>query len=145
MHIGKVLTLVAVVLSLGACSWFSSEEDDAAAPILAQRVPVPVASIQNIEIGRTRNGFAISAFGTAKGLGYTEPSLRARRDGAPAADGFLDYDFVALPPGPDAGYAPTASAEARAIRADLLLGADQLRGASGIRIHGAAGGMQIVF
>lgn len=136
---------LAALLPLGGCSWFSSDDEEATATEgAAQRAYVPVEAVRNIEIGRTRTGFAITAHGIAPALGYADAELRARRDGRPAADGFLDFDFVALPPLPELGYS-TGAPEARAIRADLLIPANVLQGATGIRVHAAAGGMQITF
>ncbi len=136
---------IALTQTLGGCSWFSDdEEEEIVAPEGVVRPHVPVAAVSNLEIGRTRTGFAVTAYGTAPTLGYSSPELRPRREGRPAADGFLDYDFVALPPRPELGY-ETGPAEARGIRADLLIETEDLAGATGIRVHGASGGMQIVF
>lgn len=146
MRLWRMAALLAGSIALAGCSWlgFGDDEEEAAPEILAERPYVPVEAVTDIEIGRTRNGFAVTALGLAGSLGWGDAELRARRDGQPAADGFLDYDFVALPPRPELGYG-TGTPEQRRIRADLLLPARALQGAAGLRIHGAAGGMQIAF
>ncbi|MEM8842924.1 MAG: hypothetical protein AAGD47_14240, partial [Pseudomonadota bacterium] len=101
-------------------------------------------AVREIEIGRTRNGFVITAFGTAPALGYSQPQLRARRDGSPGLDGYLDYDFVARPPKPGLEL-NQGTLTARNIRADILLKRDDLRGATGIRVHALSGGVQMGF
>ncbi len=117
-----VLPLIAVVslVPLGGCSSMAGYGDEKkpapAAP--APEVQVPVQSVRSIEIGRTRDGFLITAYGVAQGLGYAQPELRPRRDGAPGIDGYIEYDFVASEP--PAGFGlPEGTAQARALRADL--------------------------
>jgi hypothetical protein len=110
----------------------------------ARTTPVPVQAVQNVEIGRTRDGFLITAFGTAPGLGYSLPRLRPRRDGAPGIDGYVEYDFVASEP--PAGFdLPPGTARTRTLRADLPVKATQLRGAAGIRVLALRGGAQLDF
>jgi hypothetical protein len=139
------VTVVAALLSLTACSWFKSDDAKKTdAQAVAADPYVPVESVSTIEIGRTRNGVAITAFGIAPALGFGGAELRPRRDGAPGSDGILDFDFVAR--APDAGFNLGEGAiEARAIRADVLLTPGQLQGALGIRIHAASGGLQMMF
>jgi hypothetical protein len=97
-----------------------------------------------IEIGRTRNGYVISAHGIAPGLGFGAPELRARREGKAGPDGFIDFDFVAQ--APDANFnLGQGAVEARAIRADLHVTPRDLQGAAGIRVHGVSGGLQMKF
>jgi len=136
---------IAIILGLGGCSLFGS---DKAKETEAQAVPadpfVLIASVRNIELGRTRNGIAVTAFGVAPGLGFAAPDLRPRRDGKPGPDGILDFDFVAR--APDAGFnLGEGPISARAVRADTLLSPRQLEGVRGIRIHGASGGLQMLF
>ena len=143
---------LALMLALGGCSsldvfgiWSDDAETGAAdTPQGFEAAAVPVQAVRSLEIGRTRSGYMITAFGTAKGLGYGKPHLRPRRDGALGVEGFIDFDFVAFPPDPafDLGV---GTIEARALRADLPVDADALRGARGIRVHGAAGGVQFRF
>lgn len=138
--------VLSIVLGLGACGLFSSDEEEQAAfeetlPVLSA---VPVQAVREIEIGRTRDGFVVTAYGTAPALGYAVPQLRARRDGKPGADGFLDFDFVALPPKPGLER-PQGSIAARSVRADILLTQREMRGATGIRVHALSGGVQVAF
>lgn len=107
-------------------------------------VKVPVSSVGNVEMGRTRDGFLITATGTAPGLGYSLPRLRPRRSGAPGADGYIEFDFVATPPVEGLNL-PPGNTQTRAIRADLPVKLDDLKGAQGIRILALTGGTQIDF
>jgi len=105
---------------------------------------VPIHSVRAVEMGRTRDGFLLTAFGTAPGLGYALPALQARRDGAPGVDGFLEFDFVATEPAPEFQM-PQGTARTRALRADLALSERELRGARGIRVLTLTGGVELVF
>lgn len=141
------IRILLAVACLGGCGLFSDDENgvpaDERQDVLSDR-GVPVESVHSIEVGRTRDGFAVTAFGTAPALGYGEPHLRARRDGQVGADGFLDFDFVATPPalGLERGQ---GAITARRIRGDTILGAEALIGASGIRVHALSGGVQLRF
>lgn len=139
---------VAAVLALGGCSWFSSDDDETEAAPAEQpettAIYVPVEAVRDIEIGRTRNGYVITARGVAPGLGHGAPELRARRQGKAGPDGIIDYDFVAQAPDPGFNLGQ-GSVEARMIRADLHVTANDLKGAAGIRIHGVSGGLQMLF
>ncbi|MEM7507493.1 MAG: hypothetical protein AAF415_12185 [Pseudomonadota bacterium] len=148
MRVTRYVLLIGACL-LAGCSLFSGNEDPAAQPELtaddlAPTRGVPVQAVREIEIGRTRDGFVITAFGTAEALGYSLPRLRARRDGRRGPDGYLDYDFVATPPAPGLER-PRGSIEARDLRADILLTQKDLRGVLGIRVHSLAGGLQLDF
>jgi hypothetical protein len=152
------LTLAIAILTLGGCSTGSvlddfptiwggeSRADEARREAVqeARTTPVPVESVRNLEIGQTRQGFLITAYGTAPGLGYALPRLRPRRDGAPGADGYVEYDFVASEPPPGFDL-PPGTARTRAIRADLPVKATDLRGVAGIRVMTLRGGAQIDF
>ena len=135
---------------VAGCSLFSGDEEsgDNAETLseeeLAPTRGVPIEAVRDIEIGRTRDGFAVTAFGTAPALGYSQPRLRARRDGRPGPDGFLDFDFVATPPqiGLERG---AGRPEARSIRADALIPRSDLANVSGIRVHTLSGGLQVAF
>jgi hypothetical protein len=133
-------------LSLGGCSLFGSDDDETAAveAAAAEAAMEPVASVRSIEVGTTRDGYVITAYGYAPGLGYGAPRLEPRRDAKPGPDGYLDYDFVAKAPDPALNLG-TGDLAARAIRADVLLKATELQGVAGVRIHGAAGGMMMTF
>ena len=140
-------TAIAAALALGGCSLFGSGDDEEAAAAeqaAAAALFVPIETVRHIEIGRTRNGYVITARGVAPGLGYGAPELRVRRQGKAGPDGFIDYDFVAQAPDPNFNLGEGA-VEARAVRADLHVTARDLRGAVGIRIHGVSGGLQLQF
>ncbi len=137
----------ATVLALGGCSMFGSdgeEKDAAAEQAEAAALYVPIEEVRHIEIGRTRNGYVITARGIAPGLGHGAPELRPRRQGKAGPDGFIDFDFVAQAPDPNFDLGQGAI-EARMIRADLHMTARELRGAVGIRVHGVGGGLQMRF
>lgn len=136
---------IAAVISLAGCSLFGSDKPKETETQAAEADPyIPVETVRNIEIGRTRNGIAITAFGIAPGLGYGAPELRARRDGTAGPDGILDFDFVAR--APDANFKlGEGSVSARAVRADTLLSPSQLQGVRGIRVHADSGGLQMLF
>ncbi|MEM9046046.1 MAG: hypothetical protein AAGC81_15265 [Pseudomonadota bacterium] len=133
---------------LGGCGLFSDDEDEVPAELTeADLFPtqgVPIQAVREFEIGRTRDGFVVTAYGTAPALGYGSPELRIRREGRPGIDGFLDFDFVATPPRPglERGQGTIA---ARELRADALLKNEVLRGVAGIRIHALSGGVQLTF
>ncbi len=138
--------LVAACLALAGCSMFGGDDEpsvtgDDAVPA---QLHVPVEAVRNIEIGRTRDGIVITAIGTAPGLGYSVPELRARREGKPGPDGYLDFDFVARQPDPALALG-TGTVPARTVRADLHLKLNELQGARGLRIHGVSGGLQADF
>lgn len=149
-RIRQVLPLLAA-LALPACDiqtlWggeSSAEEAQREAVVAARSVQVPVQAVRSVEIGRTRDGFLITAFGTAPGLGYSLPTLRPRREGAPGIDGYIEYDFVATEPA--AGFdLPAGTAATRSLRADLPVTSRELRGAAGIRVMGLTGGAQLDF
>ena len=146
-----MLSLLAA-LSLGACgetdTLWGGESDAREAGRLAaeaaQSVQVPVETVSAVEIGRTRDGFLITAHGIAPGPGYALPTLRPRRGGAPGFDGYVEYDFVATEP-PAGLDLPQGTARNRLLRADLPVGAGQLRGAAGVRVLGQTGGAQLDF
>lgn len=141
----SLLAAAALGAMVGGCSLFGGDEPEAEAQAaLAARQPVPIQALRNIEIGRTRDGYAISAFGTAPTTGYGGASLRARREGQPAPDGYLDFDFVAIPPDPALNM-PQGTIDARAIRADAQLPASRLRGVAGLRVHSLTNSGQVDF
>ncbi|HUS53939.1 MAG TPA: hypothetical protein VMY41_08025 [Thermohalobaculum sp.] len=138
---------IAAALGLGGCSLFSSDDDSeavAAEEAASSARFAPVEAVLHIEIGRTRNGYAITARGIAPGVGFGAPELRARRDGKMGPDGFVDFDFIAQAPDPSLNLGE-GSASARAIRADLLVPTREFAGVIGIRIHGVSGGLQMTF
>ena len=137
---------LSTALALGGCSLFKSDDDKKAAaePVAPVVVATPVATVRTIEIGTTRDGYVITAHGYAAGLGYGLPRLEPRREGKPGPDGYLDYDFVAEAPDPALNLGQGALA-GRALRADVLVKAAELRGITGVRIHGAEGGLRVDF
>lgn len=153
----RPLVLV-VALLLGGCStgtafddiqtiWGGESRADEArrtAATEARTNQVPIEAVRGVEVGRTRDGFLITAYGTAPGLGYSSPRLRPRRGGAPGADGYVEYDFVASEPPPGFNL-PAGTARTRTMRADLPIRASELRGAAGIRVLAARGGAQLNF
>lgn len=135
-RLARALLLPALLGGLAGCGLFGGSEEEAAVPpaVEAARRAEPVDSVSRIEIGRTRDGYLLSAFGVAPGTGFGGPRLVARRDGGTGPDGYLDFDFLAVPP--DQGFAmPQGDQRARTIRADLALRQRQIEGAAGIRVH----------
>ncbi len=144
-----------LALLLGGCGAFGdiqtlwggesrAEQAEREAVETAVETQVPVESVSRLEIGRTRNGFLITAYGSAPGLGYSLPRLRPRREGRPGLDGYIEYDFVATEPPPGFDL-PPGTARTRTIRADLPVKADDLRGAAGIRVLALRGRAQLDF
>lgn len=143
------LAAVAATLLAGGCGLFDGDDEEEAAAA-AQQVAVeasyePVVEVRQIEIGRTRNGLVITAYGVAPGAGYAAPELRPRREGRPGPDGFLDYDFVARAPLSPPVASTSASPRAHEVRGDALVEIRDMRGVRGIRIHAAEGGMMMPF
>lgn len=157
VRIGHIM--VAGALALGGCStgtflddvgtlWGDESTAEQEARVEVQQaiqVKVPIQAVRSVEMGRTRDGFLISAYGTAPGLGYSLPALRARRGGLPGTDGYIEYDFVAVEP--PAGFQLPAggNTQIRALRADLPVTIGQLQGAAGLRVLALAGGVQMDF
>lgn len=105
---------------------------------------VPITAVRSVELGRTRDGFLITAQGTAPGLGYSLPILRARRGGRPGADGYVEFDFVASEPAAGSNL-PRGTSQARAMTAVQAVRVNDLRGAAGIRVLALTGGIQVDF
>ena len=139
---------IAAVLALGGCELFGSDDEEEGGGAAEQAETtssyVAVEEVRHIEIGRTRNGYVITARGVAPGLGHGAPELRARREGKVGPDGFIDYDFVAKAPDPNLDLGQ-GTEQARMVRADLHVTARDLRGAVGVRIHAISGGLQMLF
>lgn len=136
--------MVAGLLALGGCSWFEDDDPVTEEPAGPVRAQVPVQAVRTVEIGRTRDGLMVTAFGTAPGLGYALPTLRPRRGGQPGDDGYIELDFVATEP-PPGRELPPGTTQSRAVRADLPLRIANLRGARGIRVLTATNGHQVNF
>ena len=122
----------------------SKTKAERAARLQQAQIKVPITAVRSVELGRTRDGFLITAFGTAPGLGYALPALRVRRSGEPGNDGYIEFDFVASEPA--AGFVlPQGTTQTRALRADLAVNLRNLRGAAGIRVLALNGGVQMDF
>jgi hypothetical protein len=92
-----------------------------------------VARVERLEVGRTGRGFVLAAFGETTGAGWSAPQLLPVT-GAPAADGFVEFEFLARPPA-----SPQDAPEgARRIRADLLFSPELLSAARGVRVLSAS-------
>jgi hypothetical protein len=123
----------------------STAERERRAALEARRQnKVPVQAVRSVEIGRTSNGILITAFGTAPGLGYSLPALRVRRNGQPASDGYIEFDFVATAPA-EGVELPPGTTRTRALRADLPVEMRALRGVRGFRVMALQGAIQIDF
>lgn len=138
----RLIVASALLAPLPACSMFGGGEEPEPAELVEPAVR-PVDEIRGVEIGRTRDGIVVTAFGLAPTLGYADPRLEARRGGRVAEDGFLDFDFVGTIPDPAA--AVPGNPEARLLRADRLITIEAARQAKGLRIHGVQGGHAVVF
>ncbi|HUF57554.1 MAG TPA: hypothetical protein VMM55_13445 [Thermohalobaculum sp.] len=138
----RLILAVLLLAPFSACSAFGGDDAPEPADVVEPAVR-PVEEIRGIEIGRTRDGIVVTAFGIAPTLGYADPRLEARRGGLIAEDGFLDFDFVATLPDPAAAVAGDPAA--RLLRADRLIAIEAARQARGLRIHGVSGGRAVVF
>ncbi len=131
---------------LAGCGLFGDDDPtpEAVAPDPAAVESVNVQAVQRLEIGRSRAGLVLAAFGTAPGLGFSKPRLVARRDGAPGADGMLDYDFVVDTP-PRGVALPPGTPKARSVRADVEISVATAQQVRGVRVHANVGGVQMLF
>lgn len=125
----------AAALLLAACG--ASEPPPMIEPVMAPgeaRAALGLAMIDDVsgaQLGRTRDGFLLSAQGSTAGASWRTPRLRPRL-GVAGPDGFIEFDFMAAPP---AAAEDTPGATQR-LRADTVLAPEQLRGAVGARVHG---------
>jgi len=141
----RALMAGALALLVAGCSGGEDEAVDAeATPETPEDRRVPVETVERLELGQTRTGIALAAFGIAPGIGYGRPTLVARRRGAPGGDGLIDFDFLVSPPDPSLEL-PTGQRRARTIRGDLLLTGRDLVGARGLRVHGLGNARAITF
>lgn len=124
-------------LLLAGCELSEPFFDDEPDPEAALPPKISVARIETLELGRLADGYVLTAYGVAPGGGHYQPELRLRYDGATAADGFYEYDFLVRPPTDPAAYA-AAPEIARRMRADATLTVAQLRGARGVRVWSAS-------
>ena len=141
-RVGRGAAIAALAVGMTACS--SDEETvDATPSAPAEPEKVMMQSVRTIDFGRTYENVVISVEGFAPGLGYQQPELRNHEGGARSADGFAQFDFVALPP--DEELAKTLPApgsnNALRVRADRELPLAVLQGMRGVRVftvYGAA-------
>ncbi|MEM6440282.1 MAG: hypothetical protein AAF763_11400 [Pseudomonadota bacterium] len=99
-----------------------------------------IDSIESLEVGTTRNGVLLSAFGSAPRQGWFQPALRPLNDGLPGPDGFLDFEFVAAPPELNGGAAlPVGAPAQRRVKAVRPIPRRTLSGAAGLRVFAAQG------
>lgn len=136
------LFLLIGISALAACSYLPDvglfDDDEPAAAAAADpdaNLPpkVVVNRIENLELGRLYDGFMLTAFGIAPGVGYYQPELRPRFGGRPGPDGMYEYDLVVRPPAdPNAGA--DAPITARIVRAETELTPAMLRGSRGVRV-----------
>lgn len=142
---GALAIAVMATLGLAGCGDSEEKAEALAAEQAAEAARFePVVRVLNVEMGRTRNGYLISATGIAPGLGYASPELRVRREGRPGPDGFIDFDFIAQAPDPRRNLG-RGEVAARRINAGLAVLPNELRGAKGIRVHGLNGGIVMQF
>ncbi len=124
--------LAALVLAGCADEPAPAPEPEPAGPV-AERI----LRVDGLTLGRTHDGFMLAAFGVAETAGWRLPRL-APVGSAPGADGFLTFDYVAIPP-----EAPLAAPEsARRVRADAPIDPGALRGAAGVRVRAATGAVE---
>lgn len=140
-----LLALLALVPPLAACSW----GDDEPAPESVSAVPGDdgsrlVASVTEIELGRLADGYALSVFGLSNTAGWSSAELRLR-DGGPDAEGFLHFEFVAIPPDEPSLSPMAALPDARRVRADRFFTEGFLAPLAGLRIWTEAGASDVTF
>ena len=121
----RALLIAAAALALAACA-DEPPPPAAVAPPPPADERVPVARVTGLEVGRTRTGFVLAALGEAEGTGWRAASLRPAREGL-APDGYLEFEFVAIPPA-------TPGPGAQRLRADAPLPPEALTGAAGLRV-----------
>jgi hypothetical protein len=137
------LAAAAIGVALAGCTISGNLGGGATAgpPPIDEALLRPVGRVDELLVGRTFDGVVLTAFGEAPGAGWTAGRLRPR---GPGPDGFLEFDFVALPPPADS---PPAADDPRLrrIRADLPLALDELGGAAGLRVIAAGGARAVGF
>jgi hypothetical protein len=130
-----------LLAALAALALAGCADEPAPAPEPAPEPAGPVAErilrVDGLTLGRTHDGFMLAAFGVAETAGWRLPRLEPVGSG-PGADGFLTFDFLAIPP-----EAPVAAPEsARRVRADAPIDPGALRGAAGVRVRAATGAVE---
>ncbi len=135
----RFLALLAVTLAAGCI------EASGPAPGLTAKPPAEpekemIQRVGQLEIGRTFDGFNLTAFGLTDSIGWRQPELRTRGP-VPGPDGFIELDFVARPP----AQAQPGPIPVRAVRADIAFDAATMRQATGVRVYARDGAVQGVF
>jgi len=130
--------LILAALLLAACG-------DDPAPVSAPVGPPPperrlAATVADIEIGRTFDGYAIAATGSFTGQGWSRAGLQLVDTEGPGPDGFIDLELTAQVPPSDAR--PDG---ATLMRAHALMRETQREGARGVRIGSASGSVEKAF
>lgn len=103
-----------------------------------------VDTVDRIEVGRTRSGLLLAAFGSAVETGWFQPALRPLNSGVPAPDGFLEFEFVAAPPELNVvdgqeQRPPRGTPEQRRVKGVRPVAATELVDVAGIRVFAARG------
>lgn len=147
-HLLSRLCALAAVAALAACA------DDPAPPTPQDMdevgVKQVVARVARLEIGRTHDGFILTAYAEADGVGWSRPQLRPRT-GTVGPDGFFEFDFVAspaAPPKPKKGKPPPPPPPpglTQKLRADTPVSDALMENARGVRVFGAQAGAEISF
>jgi hypothetical protein len=137
------LAALAVTGAAAACGSNTDAPPPATAPVEDPKRPItgPIA----LDLGRTFDGYMLTATAIADAVGWSSGELRAR---GVAADGFLDIDFVALPPSAEALIAEAATPRSEAARRVIAfrpLSLADLRPLAGIRVNGRDGPTTITF
>ena len=118
-------------------------------PVAAPTTPLEfrlVASVEDLNLGAMHRGRMLIAVGEAPATGWYRPQLRPRRGGAPAPDGFLEFDFVAAPPELNGGEAgPVGTPAQRRLRAVAPIEPQALAGAVGVRVFADGGSAALRF
>lgn len=134
----RMAAALAAALTAAACA--DDPAPEAAAPPPADEAVTRVAVDQALtaEIGRTHDGFVLSATGLAQGVGWRAARLRPVTVVA-GPDGFIEFVLVAEPP---AARDPGLQ---QRIRADTVLAPEQLAFARGARVSARAGTAETLF
>ena len=121
-------------------------KDDSVVRPAGDSVKTLILRATRVELGTTRQGKLLTAYGEVADSGWYQPALTARNDGLPGPDGFIEFDFVAadpvvngLPP------APLGTAEQREVRAVTVIYRESLNIAVGLRVNSESGPIAVRF
>lgn len=136
------------VLPLAACS--ATVEVGSLNPFRGRDAPAgpaapvdrhePVAAVLAVEAGQAHRGLIVTATGAAQLQGYFRPELRLRNGGRPGPDGFIELDFVAIPP--ETTTLQPGDAATRRLVAAQFLPSDLVAAARGVRVIAAGGALE---